>query len=118
MSRINKKVSQERGRAKDGPHPFIEFAVILEKRLEAGFRAYGDGSFSRRTDGLLEEIQQELLDTCGWSYILWSKVEALRKRLSVKTVTAGRRSKTPKSSSGNDRTVARNSQRRIKEDDE
>ena len=53
----------------------------VEKRLEKGAREYGDSSMERDTDDLLVEIQEELADVTGWSFILWRKIELLRYRV-------------------------------------
>ena len=50
----------------------------LEKRLKAGAEAYGDSSFGKSENSLLKEIQEEILDIAGWSYILWAKIERLK----------------------------------------
>lgn len=62
------------GRAEVGPFPFDEFHKIMKSRLQSGFLSYGDGSFDRKVTSLLDEIEQELLDVVGWSYILWSRI--------------------------------------------
>ena len=59
-----------------------EFFSEIQTRVLAGRRAYGDRSFSKAPRELLDEVQQELLDVCGWSYVLYCRVaqmgEALR----------------------------------------
>jgi hypothetical protein len=45
------------------------FAERVRQRLEAGRAAYGDRSFGRPPGELVGEIEQELLDVCGWSFI-------------------------------------------------
>ncbi len=60
---------------------FSEFAARVAKRLDAGKREYGDSSFRRPRAELLDEVQEELLDVCGWSYILWIRLERLRAKL-------------------------------------
>ena len=52
-------------------------------RLEQGRREYGDRSFYRPAAELLDEIQQELEDVCGWSVILWSRLQHLRDDLAI-----------------------------------
>jgi hypothetical protein len=57
------------------------FAAAVASRLEAGRLSYGDRSFARPPGALLGEVAEELLDTCAWSFILWSRLHALRERL-------------------------------------
>lgn len=56
---------------------FPRFASDVRSRLEAGARAYGDKSFSAEPAVLLEEIRQELLDVCGWAFVLATRLEAI-----------------------------------------
>ena len=53
----------------------------VRTRLLAGRRAYGDRSFSKDPRELLEEVEQELLDVCGWSYVLYRRVAEMRDAL-------------------------------------
>jgi hypothetical protein len=53
------------------------FARVTE-RMHAGQRQYGDRSWSRSPDALLDEIQQELEDVAGWSIVLWSRLQSAR----------------------------------------
>jgi hypothetical protein len=54
-----------------------EFWLRLRERLEAGARSYGDVSFTREPTELASEIEQELLDVCGWAFILWCRARKL-----------------------------------------
>ena len=54
------------------------FVARLRTRLEAGAATYGDRSFTRPAAELVDEIQQELEDVCGWSLLLWIRLERLR----------------------------------------
>ena len=58
-----------------------EFFSEIQTRMLAGRRAYGDRSFSKDPRELLEEVQQELLDVCGWSYVLYCRVAQMRDAL-------------------------------------
>lgn len=42
---------------------------------------YGDRSFHLPPAELAREIEQELLDLCAWSFILWCRLRALRERV-------------------------------------
>ena len=63
-------------------HPmFADFAAAVTARLEKGREAYGDQSFSRPPGELVGEIKEELVDVCGWAFILWSRLHDLEQRL-------------------------------------
>lgn len=67
--------------------PFDRWPAFIERihaRLEVGRRAYGDASFERPADELLDEIEAELLDVCGWSFVLYERIERLRQRVSCR----------------------------------
>lgn len=54
-----------------------EFFELLRGRLRKGAETYGDQSFREPLNRTLEEIEQELLDVCGWSYVAWKRIRAL-----------------------------------------
>jgi len=65
---------------KPSPDPldaFDGFVSAVRQRLEAGRVAYGDKSFNRPPAELVREIQAELLDVCGWSFILYQRLDAV-----------------------------------------
>jgi hypothetical protein len=43
--------------------------------MQAGAKEYGAVSFTRSPGDLAGEIEQELFDICGWSFILWYRLE-------------------------------------------
>lgn len=53
----------------------------LRERLRVGAECYGEKSFDKTDGRLLQEIQEEILDIAGWSYILWAKINRLKKRI-------------------------------------
>lgn len=57
---------------------FIPFVEKLNAKMKQGFKDYGDKSFSRPPIELVEEIEEELLDICGWSMIMWCKLEDIK----------------------------------------
>ncbi|MFI5366484.1 MAG: hypothetical protein ACHQ4J_12765 [Candidatus Binatia bacterium] len=61
---------------------FEAFAAAVESRLQQCAKTYGDRSFRQAPDVLAGEVEQELLDVCAWSFILWCRIRALRERLS------------------------------------
>jgi hypothetical protein len=67
-----------------------EFASKVASRLEKGRQTYGGWSFSRSPGQLLDEVEEEILDVCGWSYILWTRLRTLRQRLESETEGAVR----------------------------
>ena len=61
-----------------------QFLTVVRQRLAAGATEYGDASHRRPVGDLLDEIQQELADVCGWSAILWGRLEHLRQLTAAK----------------------------------
>lgn len=59
---------------------FNVFTRRVFARLEQGAREYGDTSLNLPAPRLLDEVQQELEDVCGWSLLLWMRLERLRER--------------------------------------
>jgi len=57
------------------------FVGRLRTRLVAGAATYGDVSFTRPAAELIAEVQQELEDVCGWSLLLWLRLDRLRRRV-------------------------------------
>lgn len=60
---------------------FEDFAGLVQARLSAGAKEYGDRSFSRQPLELMDEIQEELLDICGWSFVLFTRLQKVRDAL-------------------------------------
>ena len=56
------------------------FENSIRHRLLTGASTYGDSSFSRSDIELLDEVAQELFDVVGWAFILWCKIDNLKKR--------------------------------------
>jgi len=63
------------------PDRFPAFVAKVQDRLHMGAEAYGDRSFERPPAEIVEEIQEELEDVCGWSYCLWLRLEEIKQRL-------------------------------------
>lgn len=61
---------------------FNKFIKALDKRMQQGFKEYGDDSFSRHYIDILREIKQEFIDAPGWGEIGWSIIEEMEKRWS------------------------------------
>ena len=62
----------------DLANAFERFMARVRDRMEIGAEAYGDDSLSAPPAVLLNEIQEELEDVCGWSVLLWWRLERLR----------------------------------------
>ena len=57
------------------------FLALVFRRLEAGQAAYQDRSFTRPAGELVGEIEAELLDLCGWSFVLWCRLRKIKQAL-------------------------------------
>lgn len=71
MSKQFKVSASEKARAEQWP----KFVAEVEARLNAGAREYGDKSFSASPVKLIGEIQQEIFDIVGWSFILSCRLQ-------------------------------------------
>ncbi len=70
-------VDAPRALSVDHEQEWVEFAIRLRQRLEAGAKQYGDVSFRRDLGELTGEIEQGLLDVCGWAFVLWCRLRRL-----------------------------------------
>ena len=59
---------------------FKQFINKLDKKMLEGYKEYGDVSFNLKSIDLVGEIEQELLDICGWSLILWVHLNEIKKK--------------------------------------
>lgn len=60
-------------------HPaFPRFEERVAQRLSAGAVEYEDQSIRRPAAELVDEVQQELEDVCGWAAILWLRLENVK----------------------------------------
>lgn len=57
------------------------FTIQLEERLYKGADSYGDLSFTRPCPELIGEVEQELMDICGWSFIVWCRLRKIREAM-------------------------------------
>jgi hypothetical protein len=66
------------------------FTEAVLSRLDTGAREYGDESFGRDPVELAGEIEQELMDVTGWSFVLFCRMKRLEKKIAAleATVTA------------------------------
>ena len=65
----------------DWRNDFSTFKQLLDAKVELGSRNYGDSSFNLPADATVAELQAELLDVCGWGFVLWVRMERLKRRL-------------------------------------
>lgn len=70
-----------------------QFVAMVEARLEQGVRDYGDKSFAKSPAALIGEIKQELLDVCGWGFILWDRLDRAEHALAAATTKLKERAK-------------------------
>ncbi len=59
------------------------FMEAIRLRLEAGRQNYGDRSFVESPVKLAGQVEEELLDVCGWSFIMWTRLQALQNNIPV-----------------------------------
>ncbi|MGH7821810.1 MAG: hypothetical protein ACREQ9_18765 [Candidatus Binatia bacterium] len=64
---------------------WVSFAELVAARLEKGREVYGDRSFSLMPLELTKEVEEEILEVCAWSFILWTRLRAQRRRLPSET---------------------------------
>jgi hypothetical protein len=60
-----------------------DFTAAVRSRIEGAAPEYGDDSFYLPSGRLAREIELELLDIPGWSFILWKRVQALKRKLAA-----------------------------------
>lgn len=65
---------------------FANFVAAVAARLEKG--RHSDRSFRRPPGEFLAEIREELADVCGWSFVLWCRLNDLEKRLAERIAAA------------------------------
>jgi hypothetical protein len=53
------------------------FVERLRVRLDAGAKTYGNTSFTRPAADLVDEVMAEVEDICGWSLLLWIRLDRL-----------------------------------------
>jgi hypothetical protein len=57
------------------------FVRKMQQRLAQGALDYGNRSFRLAPTALLNEIEEEIVDVAVWSFILWTRLASLEKRL-------------------------------------
>ena len=75
-----------------------EYQRRIRLRIKQGAQEYGDTSFLSSPLALIEEIQQEIEDIAGWGYIMWVRLERMKRlasKLDTKELLDGDCNKTP-----------------------
>ena len=61
---------------------FIKFSRFMQSGLKQGEKEYGKYNFLKESnDKILTDIQEECRDIANYSYMLWYKIEKMKKRL-------------------------------------
>lgn len=60
-----------------------EFMSKLDARMRDGYEEYGDESFDRPLLTLIKEIEEELLDICGWGMITYSRIQDIKEKIAT-----------------------------------
>lgn len=61
------------------------FARVVLRRLGNGAHEYGDRSLTADPGRLLAELAEEASDLAAWGYLLWRRIDALRRQLETAT---------------------------------
>lgn len=69
-----------------GDHPIVSrmwcnLKHQLVKKLDLGYRTYGDDSFHLPPSHIINEIREEFLDVVGWGVIFWNCLDELQTKL-------------------------------------
>ena len=62
---------------------FSGFISKLHSRMNIGHEEYGDESFDRPLLALINEIEEELLDICGWGMITYSRIHDIKGKITT-----------------------------------
>ena len=65
---------------------YAKFTQAALKRLKQGEIEYGDESFSASPLLLIGEIEEELLDVVGWTFVLLERLEEVKRKMSAAQV--------------------------------
>jgi hypothetical protein len=59
------------------PHWWLHLVWAFDARLDKGAKQYGDESFARPLQEIEREILEELVDTVGWLFVAWCRVQSI-----------------------------------------
>lgn len=68
-------MSRETPMSDEAIRSFPLFTDAVSKRLDRGRRDYGDSSFTKPMEAVLDELAAECLDLAGWGFILWTRIQ-------------------------------------------
>jgi len=57
------------------------FAFVCLRRLANGAKEYGDSSLGAHPSALLRELRDEAADLACWGYLLWRRIDVLRREI-------------------------------------
>ena len=57
---------------------FNDFLRRCQSRLVKGAEEYGNKSFSLDSIAVISEIEEELMDVCNWSFILFMRLQQMK----------------------------------------
>jgi len=63
---------------------FKKFVDDLDAKMQKGYEEYGDKSFSKEPQQLIQELIEEVEDICGWGLILKVRLEQMKEVLNEK----------------------------------
>lgn len=67
----------------DHLHRFPQFAELVRAKLARGQVVFEDRNFSKNAVDLMHEVQEELVDVMGWSFLVWSRLQAMSEALEL-----------------------------------
>ncbi len=56
-----------------------DFVKALWEKMDKGRQEHTDASFDKPATDLVDEITEEILDICGWSVLLYTRLKRLKK---------------------------------------
>lgn len=57
------------------------FLRLLEERFQKGAEEYGDRSYRKCYSDLIDEIEQEIVDICGWAFFVFHRLHEMAEKL-------------------------------------
>ena len=62
---------------------FPTFMNHVMERLKKGAHEYGEQSFAKSPMELAEEIDEEIYDINGWSFVLWRRMDRVKAKIAA-----------------------------------
>lgn len=57
------------------------FLRLLEERFAKGAEEYGDQSYRKCYGELIDELEQEVVDICGWAFFVFNRLHEMAEKL-------------------------------------